>query len=79
MQKNGINIQNSGVETFLANPAADTSVVTLNWVGTLQTGDKISFVQQADDANIELKFTGASGSVPNIPSIIISIRGLALE
>lgn len=44
MQKNGINVANSGVATYISQPVSDTSVVTLNWVGTLQAGDKISFV-----------------------------------
>lgn len=77
MQKNGVNIPNTAVETYISTPLSSTNVVTLNWVGLLNKGDEISFQQTGDDVNLNMRFTNASDVVSAIPSIIISIRGIA--
>ena len=77
MQKNGVNIPNTAVETYINTPLVSTNVVTLNWVGLLTKGDEISFQQTGDDVDLNMRFTNATAVVPAIPSIIISIRGIA--
>jgi hypothetical protein len=80
MQKNGVNVVDSNIKTYLPATVAHTSVATLNWIGVLAAGDIISFQQQSQSLT-----TGVTGLIataiaapkPLTPSIVLTVLKLS--
>lgn len=79
LTKNNIQVPNSNIKTTIntqLNPG-DTITGTLNWIGTLNQGEIISFQQGCTDSDIGI-IASASGVPPATPSVIISIYKIGL-
>lgn len=73
MTKNNTKLPNTNIKTTVMLQVGGTETMTgvLNWIGSLQEHDIISFQQSCTDPDIGIIFT-ASGTPPATPSIIIS-------
>jgi hypothetical protein len=75
--KNGVNIENSNIKTYMPATLAATNIGVINNILSLDAGDIISFQQSCSDTtNIKLKFT-SSGSSPSTPSIKVTIAKIS--
>ena len=74
LQKNGANVPDSNIKTYMPATIADTSVGAFNYVQRLNAGDIISFQQSCPETtNIVLHATAETGSVPATPSIVVTV------
>lgn len=78
LMRNNVQVPNSNIKTTVMLQAAgtETMTATMNWVGSLDAGDIVSFQQGCDDSDIGMIFTPAAIS-PETPSIIISVARIS--
>jgi hypothetical protein len=69
---NGINVPYSASKVVVAGPNAEL-VAAWNWVLTLKAGDYFEIAWQSPDTTAILSHFAASGNIPEIPSVIITV------
>lgn len=69
---NGNNIAHSASKVVIDGPNSEI-VAAWNWVLTLSEGDYIEIAWQSADPNVILLAAPASGNIPQIPSVIITV------
>lgn len=74
-RKNGSNIVNSA--TSLNVQSGNYTVAAWNFLIDLKKGDYAQIMWAADNTSIALEYEAASGSVPAIPSVIVSMNQIA--
>ena len=74
MMKNNAKVANSNIKTTVMLQASGTETMTgtINWVGSLNANDIISFQQGCTDSDIGIIAT-AAGVAPATPSVIVSV------
>ena len=69
---NGQNVSNSATKVVIDGPNSEI-VAAWNWVLTLGEGDYIELAWESPDTNVILAAVAASGNVPEIPSVILTV------
>lgn len=69
---NGINVPNSATKVVISGPN-DEKVAAWNWVLTLADGDYFEIAWQSPDLDTVLLAEAATGNIPEIPSVIITV------
>ena len=69
---NGQNVSNSATKVVIDGPNSEI-VAAWNWVLTLGEGDYIELAWESSDTNVILAAVAASGKVPEIPSVILTV------
>lgn len=69
---NGQNVPNSATKVVIDGPNSEI-VAAWNWVLTLQDGDYIELAWESSDTNVILAAVAASGNIPEIPSVILTV------
>jgi hypothetical protein len=69
---NGQNVSNSATKVVIDGPNSEI-VAAWNWVLTLGEGDYIELAWESSDTNVILAAVAASGNVPEIPSVILTV------
>jgi len=72
LRLNGNNVAHSATKMVINGPN-DEIVAAWNWVITLADGDYIELAWQSPDANVILLAAPASGNIPQIPSVILTV------
>ena len=69
---NGQNVANSATKVVIDGPNSEI-VAAWNWVLTLAANDYIELAWESPDTNVVLAAVAATGNVPEIPSVIITV------
>ena len=69
---NGVSVPHSASKVIIAGPN-DEKVAAWNWVLTLQAGDYFEIAWQSPSTDTVLLAAAASGNIPEIPSMIITV------
>lgn len=69
---NGVNVPNSAGKVVIDGPNAET-IPAWNFVDVLEAGDYFELAWQSSDTNVVIAQEPASGNVPEIPSIILTV------
>ena len=69
---NGQNVAHSASKVVIDGPNSEI-IAAWNWVLTLEEGDYIELAWQSPDTNVVLAAAAASGNIPEIPSVIITV------
>ena len=69
---NGQNVPHSATKVVIDGPNSEM-VAAWNWVLTLKESDYIELAWESSDTNVILAAVGASGNVPQIPSVIWTV------
>lgn len=69
---NGQNVSNSATKVVIDGPNSEI-VAAWNWVLTLAANDYIELAWQSSDTNVILAAVAATGNIPEIPSVIITV------
>ena len=69
---NGQNVSNSATKVVIDGPNSEI-VAAWNWVLTLAADDYIELAWQSSDTNVILAAVAATGNIPEIPSVIITV------
>ena len=69
---NGINVPHSASKIVIDGPNSEI-VAAWNWMLTLTAGDYFEIAWQSADTNVVLLEQAASGNIPEIPSVIITV------
>lgn len=69
---NGRNVANSASKVVIAGPN-DEKVAAWNWMLTLQAEDYIEIVWQSPSTDTVLLAEAATGNIPEIPSVILTV------
>jgi hypothetical protein len=72
LRLNGNNVAHSATKMVVDGPNNEL-VAAWNWVITLADGDYIELAWQSPDANVILLAAPASGNIPQIPSVILTV------
>ena len=72
LRTNGNNLANSATKIVIDGPNNEI-VAAWNWVITMQAGDYFEIAWQSPDTNVILLAAPASGNIPEIPSVIITV------
>lgn len=72
LRLNGNNLANSATKIVIDGPNNEI-VAAWNWVITMQAGDYFEIAWQSPDTNTILLAAPASGNIPEIPSVIITV------
>jgi hypothetical protein len=70
---NGVNVDDSATQVTLTGGANAASVAAWNFVLNLQLGDYFELIYLVDNTNITIPYVAASGSIPAIPSVILTV------
>lgn len=70
IKKNGTNVADSAFKEELKQT---TKLVCANWQIALQSNDYVEISWQTDDTSISIEHFSASGNVPQIPSVILTV------
>lgn len=70
-KKNGTNIANSA--TVLSVPSNSKVVAAWNFIDSLNAGDYLEIAYQSTSANTTYPYIVASGNIPAIPSVIVTL------
>lgn len=73
---NGQNVPHSASKVVIDGPNSEI-VAAWNWVLTLRAGDYIEIAWQSPDTNVILLAAPASGNIPEIPSVIITVTWIS--
>lgn len=73
---NGINIPHSASKIVIDGPNSEI-VAAWNWMLTLTAGDYFEIAWQSADTNVVLLEQAASGNIPEIPSVIITVAWIS--
>lgn len=69
---NGINVPHSASKVVVAGPNSEI-VAAWNWVLTLKANDYFEIAWQSPDTGALLRAVAASGNIPEIPSVILTV------
>lgn len=69
---NGVNVPNSAGKVVIDGPNAET-VPAWNFIDVLEAGDYFELAWQSSDTDVVIREEAASGNVPEIPSIILTV------
>jgi hypothetical protein len=69
---NGQNVSNSATKIVIDGPNSEI-VAAWNWVLTLRSNDYIELAWESSDTNVILAAVAASGNIPEIPSVILTV------
>ena len=69
---NGQNVSNSATKVVIDGPNSEI-VAAWNWVLTLAANDYIELAWESSDTNVVLAAVAATGNIPEIPSVIITV------
>ena len=69
---NGQNVSNSATKVVIDRPNSEI-VAAWNWVLTLAANDYIELAWESSDTNVILAAVAATGNIPEIPSVIITV------
>jgi hypothetical protein len=69
---NGQNVFNSATKVVIDGPNSEI-VAAWNWVLTLAANDYIELAWESSDTNVILAAVAATGNIPEIPSVIITV------
>ena len=69
---NGQNVSNSATKVVIDGPNSEI-VAAWNWVLTLAADDYIELAWQSSDTNVILAAVAATGNIPEIPSVIVTV------
>lgn len=69
---NGQNVSNSATKVVIDGPNSEI-VAAWNWVLTLGEGDYIELAWGSSDTNVILAAVAATGNIPEIPSVILTV------
>ena len=69
---NGQNVSNSATKVVIDGPNSEI-VAAWNWVLTLGAGDYIELAWESSDTNVILAAVAATGNIPEIPSVIVTV------
>ena len=69
---NGQNVSNSATKVVIDGPNSEI-VAAWNWVLTLAANDYIELAWESPDTNVVLAAVAATGNIPEIPSVIITV------
>ena len=69
---NGQNVSNSATKVVIDGPNSEI-VAAWNWVLTLGEGDYIELAWESSDTNVILAAVAATGNIPEIPSVILTV------
>jgi hypothetical protein len=72
LRVNGTNVANSASQVTLKDTSAEI-VAAWNFIVTLETEDYFELAWSSPDTDMQLKAVTASGSVPAIPSVILTV------
>lgn len=72
LRTNGNNLAHSATKIVIDGPNNEI-VAAWNWVITMQAGDYFEIAWQSPDTNVILLAAPASGNIPEIPSVIITV------
>lgn len=72
LRVNGVNLAYSASKVVIDGPNAEL-VAAWNWVISLNAGDYIEIAWESSDTNVVLAAEAASGNVPAIPSVIVTV------
>ncbi len=72
LRTNGNNLAHSATKIVIDGPNNEI-VAAWNWVITMQAGDYFEIAWQSPDTNTVLLAAPASGNIPEIPSVIITV------
>lgn len=72
LRLNGVNVANSASKVVIDGPNAEL-VAAWNWIIGLSAGDYIEIAWQSADANVVLLAQAATGNIPEIPSVILTM------
>ena len=73
---NGINIPHSASKIVIDGPNSEI-VAAWNWMLTLTAGDYFEIAWQSADTDVVLLEQAASGNIPEIPSVIITVAWIS--
>ncbi len=74
-KKDGVNIANSA--TVIDFGTTDYGVAAWNFVDTFNSGSYAEIAYQSDQSTTQFLYAGATGNIPAIPSIIVSVTQVA--
>ena len=76
LKRNGVNIANSGTKI---GPTSNNTyhVPAWNFVDTFTSGSYVELAYQSDQTNTQFQYVAATGNIPAIPSIILSVTQVA--
>jgi len=69
---NGQNVANSATKVVIDGPNSEI-VAAWNWVLTLAANDYIELAWESPDTNVILAAVAATGNIPEIPSVIVTV------
>jgi hypothetical protein len=69
---NGQNVPNSATKMVIDGPNSEV-VAAWNWMLTLRANDYIELAWESSDTNVVLAAVAASGNIPEIPSVILTV------
>jgi hypothetical protein len=72
LRVNGVNLDYSATKIVIDGPNSEI-VAAWNWVITLNAGDYIELAWESSDTNAFLSAAAASGNIPAIPSVIVTV------
>lgn len=75
---NGVNVPNSATKVVIDGPNAEV-VPAWNFVFVMEAGDYFELAWQSSDTNVVLAQEPASGNVPEIPSVILTVTWVSNE
>lgn len=78
LRVNGQNITHSASKVVIDGPNSEV-IAAWNWVLSLSANDYFELAWQSPDTNVILAETSASGNIPEIPSVIITVTWVSNE
>ena len=78
LRVNGVNTPYSASKVVINGPN-DEKIAAWNWVTTLADGDYFEIAWQSSDTAVVLLAAAASGNIPAIPSVIITVTWVSNE
>lgn len=78
LRLNGVNVANSASKMVINGPN-DEKIASWNWVISMAAGDYFQIAWQSPDTNVVLLAAAASGNIPEIPSVIITVTWVSTE
>lgn len=72
LRLNGVNVSHSATKIVIDGPNAEI-VPAWNWMLLLKEGDYVEIAWQSPDTDVILSAIAASGNIPEIPSVILTV------
>ena len=74
---NGVNVPNSASKVVIDGPNAET-IPAWNFVLVVEAGDYFELAWESSDANVVVAHVAATGNIPAIPSIILTVSWVSI-